>query len=257
MHENFTYSEYSHLLQVLQSGRENLRFSDFSARDNIFKSSSDYFILRHDIDFSLEAALAMAQMEAKIGIRASYFLLLSCDHYNLLSEEFCEFPRKLISLGHEVGLHYDVRAMGARGSDMNDELQFETHVLTRLAGESVRSIAMHNPSVYGDDPFATTQLFVNAYAREFTKEIAYYSDSCGAWRNETHKAFTERRLPKKLQLLIHPIFWSDESGNRWLRLNDWADGCFNRITEQKHWVKREWQEHSGVREHDERLRHST
>ena len=43
---------------------------------------------------------------------------------------------------------------GRDAEDMVGQLRFELGVLSDLCGREVRSIAMHNPSVYGDDPFA-------------------------------------------------------------------------------------------------------
>ena len=92
--------------------------------------------------------------------------------------------------GHEVGLHYDVRAMARRGGDdLGSQLVMEADLLSRLTGEPVRSIAMHLPGLYGDDPFAGVTEFVNAYDERFAGDIAYFSDSCGAWRDSAAEAF--------------------------------------------------------------------
>ena len=181
MFEQFSYEEYGRLLDMVTSGRKNLCFSEL--RDS--SAPPRYFLLRPDVDISLRAALKMAQFEAERGVRATYFLLLSSDHYNLLSEACCNIPRQLIALGHEVGLHYDVRAMSARGNeDLRTQLQYEVDILSRLTGKAICSIAMHNPSVYGDDPFAKDTDFISAYDPRFTIAVAYYSDSCGHWRDK-------------------------------------------------------------------------
>src|SRR6185295_8253711 len=70
--------------------------------------SEPFFILRHDVDYSPAAALALAAQEADREIRATYFLLPNSLYYNLLAPEHARFPASLVALGHEVGLHYDV-----------------------------------------------------------------------------------------------------------------------------------------------------
>src|SRR6266487_6335764 len=92
--EEFSYKTYKDLLGLLARGNANACFEDFPLSD----ISKRYLILRHDVDFSPEAALRMAQLEFKLGIRATYFLLFSSPSYNLLSESYCLFPKQLIEL---------------------------------------------------------------------------------------------------------------------------------------------------------------
>src|SRR5213075_2207995 len=40
-------------------------------------------LLRHDVDMSLDAALAMAELEAERGVAATYFLMTRGEFYNL------------------------------------------------------------------------------------------------------------------------------------------------------------------------------
>jgi hypothetical protein len=252
MFDQFSYNGYHKLLNIIKAGRKNLTFSDF--RDSA-PTPPRFFILRHDIDFSLSAALEMARFEAEQGVRATYFLLLTCEHYNLLSEQSCTVPRQLAALGHEVGLHYDVRAMSARNNstDLSSQLRYEIDILSGLTGNEVHSIAMHNPSVYGDDPFAGDNQFISAYDPQFTKDITYYSDSCGAWRDLAYNAFLHSNIPDKLQLLLHPFLWAEASGDRWERLNKWADGKHQSLAKCEEETRELWKNHTGVHEHDRRL----
>ena len=67
---------------------------------------SDVVALRHDIDHDLDLALEMAHYEHQRGIRATYFLLHTCDYWN--------DPRlglkcaQLAAYGHEIGLHLNL-----------------------------------------------------------------------------------------------------------------------------------------------------
>jgi hypothetical protein len=250
MFDQFSYHQYDKLLNVVETGHKNLTFSDFRNPD----IPPNFFILRHDIDFSLSAALKMAQIEAERGIRATYFLLLSSEYYNLLSKESRKVPQKLITLGHEVGLHYDVRAMSAQeNTDLNKWLYYEIDMLSNLTGNAIHSIAMHNPSIYGHDPFTSGNHFLNAYDPQFTKAISYFSDSCGAWRDSAYDAFQCSIIPDKLQLLTHPIFWADTPGDRWERLNGWVEERGQALEKYQKKVRKIWGSHSGVKEHDRRL----
>lgn len=249
MLDQFTYEEYESLLGIVKAGRRSLCFSDCRNPD----MPSSFFLLRHDIDFSLPAALKMARLEAERDVRATYFLLLNSDHYNLLSTGCCNVPRQLIALGHEVGLHYDVRVMSERDNiDLHTQLQNETDLLSELAGSPVQSIAMHNPSVCGDDPFAGDNHFINAYDPQFTKAIVYFSDSCGAWRDKTYDVFNRCNIPDKLQLLIHPFYWAETPGDRWERLNKWMDEARQSLEERREQIRQVWINHVGLKEHERR-----
>jgi hypothetical protein len=249
MFEQFTYAGYAQLLETVRDGRENLCFADLAASE-----PARYFILRHDIDFSLTSALRMGQIEAEHGLRATYFLLLSCRFYNLLAEDSCDAPRRLADLGHEIGLHYDVRAMAKRADgDLERNLRLEVDTLAALTGRPVRSIAMHNPSIYGDDPFAAHAGFINAYHPRFTKAIAYFSDSCGAWRDNAYHAFKSMQVPARLQLLIHPFLWDESAGNRWDRLDSWVKEKERELSDYREHVRQSWLAHPGVQEHEDRL----
>jgi SAM-dependent methyltransferase len=77
--------------------------------------------LRHDCDWSIENALAMATLEHKKGIRSTYYLLhpdgfVQTENYFgrvegnklHLSPELFENSRRLVDMGHEVAFHNDL-----------------------------------------------------------------------------------------------------------------------------------------------------
>jgi peptidoglycan/xylan/chitin deacetylase (PgdA/CDA1 family) len=249
MLDRFDYDTYTNLLELLRKTNMNVTFEDFPLPDNSIR----YFILRHDVDFCPEAALRMAELEAKMGIRASYFVLLSTPYYNLLSEQYLDFPRRLVEMGHEVGLHYDVRVYTAFGRDrLLEALESHSFLLAKLSGKRVKSIAMHNPSISGEDPFRSIKQFINAYDDQYTKEIMYLSDSCGAWRDEAVSVLEIGNIPSCLQLLIHPLFWDRETANRWARLDEFMQSKVITLREDIQRVKGMWAQHPGLLQHDRR-----
>src|SRR3954453_3253325 len=62
-------------------------------------------LLRHDVDLSLEAAVELAQVEAGLGVGATYFLMTESVFYNLDSHAGRDALATLRELGHRVGLH--------------------------------------------------------------------------------------------------------------------------------------------------------
>lgn len=247
----FDYATYGRLLTRLAEDRRNVRLGDLADAP----WPARFFILRHDIDLCPAAAQRMAEFEQERGLRATYFLLLGGRHYNLLAPEHCGLPARLTALGHEVGLHYDVAALAPpeAGPQLRERtLRAQAELLATLAGAPVRSIAMHNPSVRGEDPFRSHSGFLNAYADRFAREIAYASDSGGAWRDATVAALSGQAPPARLQLLIHPFFWGEAHADRWGRLSGFAARRAASLAEREAATRAAWTHHAGVREHDAR-----
>jgi hypothetical protein len=225
-----------------------LCFRDFAEKN----PERNFVILRHDIDFSPDAALRMAELEADMGIKATYFLLFSSPYYNLLGSEYIRFPKRLNELGHEVALHYDVAVLEALESeDPHAIVSQQSGILSRLAGSEIISIAMHNPSSSGVDPIRETG-FINAYDHKYTKDISYFSDSCGAWRDEFVEHLENDNFPMQMQLLIHPIFWGNTYRSRWERLDRFTTSRIDTFLMSAKKIKEEWRQHVGVIQHDTR-----
>ena len=66
-------------------------------------------ILRHDIDYSLDNALKMAQLENQLGIQTTYYVLLDSSWYNLLSNNESNKLRQILELDHKIGLHFHAK----------------------------------------------------------------------------------------------------------------------------------------------------
>ena len=245
---DFSYDTYQNLLHILLKSRRNLCFRDFCQAP----PNGNFLLLRHDVDYTPKAALQIAKLEADMGIKATYFVLFSSPYYNLFNSEYILFPKKLAEMGHEVGLHYDLEVFETFTNKSPIELlSLEIDTLSTLTGIEVKSIAMHNPSLSGADLFRNTK-FVNAYDDKFTKQIPYFSDSCGAWRSDFVNHIKNQNIPPQMQLLIHPIFWGKTSLNRWEKLDFFINSRKNELSNDHKYIKDIWNNHPGVITHDKR-----
>ena len=246
MRNSFDYDTYRYILRRVSESRVNLLFPEVAGRDD-----EPYFLLRHDVDYSPSAALRMAEEEARLGLRATYFILLSSPFYNILSESFCNVPRRLVELGHDVGVHYDLGVYETMDWVSPPALLHQhAGLLGALSGRPVQTISMHNPSTSGVDPFSASTEFINAYDPRFTEAITYISDSCGAWRNQASFLFEEAEIPPQVQLLVHPIFWQDRTADRWSRLDRFVADHVEGVYATAETIRTSWTRHSGVIEHD-------
>ncbi len=81
----------------------------------------------------------MARLKAEMGFRATYFLLFTVAYYNLLSEEHCGVPRDLVTLGHDVGLRYDLQVFSRMGAGVVERaIEFQARLLEETAGRRAR-----------------------------------------------------------------------------------------------------------------------
>jgi hypothetical protein len=204
MKDCFDYLTYWEMLGHLTATHRAVRFVDLQSSF----PEDPFFILRHDVDYSPQAALELAEQESARGIHATYFLLPNSLYYNLLDPAHAEVPKRLADLGHEVGLHYDARLFRSFTPDRWEHLmRVQIAVLEMLSGAAVTSVAMHQPALHGDDPLRGAVGVLNAYDDRFVREMPYYSDSCRAWRDEAWSTLAVHRA-------LHPINWSVRDRNR-------------------------------------------
>jgi hypothetical protein len=244
---DFTYDAYVELMSMLKKKYRVIPFCE------VTKTKVPLLILRHDIDASLKAALRMAEIERKLEIRSTYFVLFSHKLYNLLERDSLNTLRRISSLGHEIGLHYDVQTYEAYGQAPEESLKNEVQMLEHLLKRKIFSIACHNVSLMtGKDPLGNVAGYINAYDPRFCRK--YVSDSCRAWVLKDLTQFLRERANSRFgraQLLIHPFLWSEDVCERSFVLTKLFEDVAARNREyEKEW-QRIWREHAKVKVYEQ------
>jgi hypothetical protein len=167
-------------------------------------------ILRHDIDMSLEAALELAEVEAEAGVSATYFVLVCSDLYNPFSKRNSDRLRRLLQLGHAIGLHFDASLLGNDINTLSNATAHECSLLEGITGQRIEVISFHRPAkaLLGLADSLSGRL--HAYQPRFFSEMGYCSDSRGAWHHGHPLKHSALRNGLALQLLTHPIWWTGE-----------------------------------------------
>ncbi len=249
--QRFDRGAYWALLDRLRATHRPRRFQELPTAP----ARSPYFLLRHDVDYSPAAALDLAREEAARGVRATYFLLPNGRHYNLLTAEFAAVPRRLVALGHEVGLHYDTRFFASfPRRRWRVLLESQAAFLGELAGAPVRSIAQHQPLLSGPDPFRRTRRFVNAYGSPLLRGMPYVSDACAAWRDASWAVLAADHLPPAFQLVLHAENWPRRAVPRLRLYARLHDDVARAVRDERDALLVKIRAHQGVREHDARER---
>ena len=203
---HFSLANYGELVAAFQ--RENYTIVGFAD----LQASERHLVLRHDVDFDLEAAAKMAEFEADRDIRATYFVMLRTDFYNVFSKAAELALKRITASGHEIGLHFDAALYQDDKNGLNQAAQTECHLLGRAINNKIEVLSFHrpHPELLGSD--IEIEGVINSYGRRYFEDIGYCSDSRGAWYYGPpldHVAVTEGRA---LQLLTHPIWWVDRAG---------------------------------------------
>jgi hypothetical protein len=90
------------ILEKLKTNFEIVRLQDYE----LYKNTERVCFLRHDVDLEIDYALELAELEHEMGIRATFFFLHNRVYFD--KPDFIEKCKRIETLGHEVGLHYDV-----------------------------------------------------------------------------------------------------------------------------------------------------
>ena len=97
---DFTLKKYRELLMALKDRGYLFRtFAQYC--QHALVPETNYVLLRHDVDLKPQNSLATAQMEARMGITATYYFRAVPESWNE------DVIREIAVLGHEVGYHYE------------------------------------------------------------------------------------------------------------------------------------------------------
>jgi hypothetical protein len=177
---DFSLSHYRDLLRAARNG--GYRWSGFDS-----PPAAGDVVLRHDVDLSLEGALAVAEVEANEGAWSTWFLMTRSVFYNLASADGERAIERLRGLGHRVAHH-------AVWPSVDLDARFDPVV------------AWHNPDPeYMREPIAGA---VNVMEAPFFHPDHYRSDSTQHWRQGSPREDLAAGRFEWLQLLTHPEIWA-------------------------------------------------
>jgi hypothetical protein len=176
---DFSLEHYRELLHAAKTG--GYRWAGFDRAPE-----SGDVILRHDVDLSLEAAVALAELEAEEDAWSTWFLMTRSVFYNLDSAEGERTIERLRALGHRVAHHAVYPHV-----DLDDRFD--------------RVVAWHNPDPeYVNEPIDGV---VNVMQGPWFDREHYRSDSNQHWRSGCpHEALAGGELDW-VQMLTHPEIW--------------------------------------------------
>lgn len=207
--EEFSLTGYRALITRFR----NLRYQFLSFTDNNLQQNARHLLLRHDVDICLARAVVLARLEAELHLSSLYCVLLTSELYNPFSKKNISRIRELATLGHEVGLHFDVSIYDDperpfAPERLTEYVSAEAERLAEISGIPVRVMSFHKPAKLLQGLAERIAGLIHTYEPRFFSEIGYVSDSGGEWRYGHPFEHPKVRDGAALQLLTHPVWWA-------------------------------------------------
>lgn len=200
-----SYDEYRAILARIKATGKLMSYGKAAHR-------AEFIVLRHDVEFSIEKAVEMAEVESDCGVRSTYFIQLESPAYNALSEVSIRQIKRLSELGHAIGLHYrEDCSLPKQANEYRIWKQLST--LLNATGIKIATFSTHMPSESTEYHRYAVKEAINAYAQpyfhrfgEAGPDVLYISDSELRWN---YGYPDDRTLNDNLrvQILIHPYGW--------------------------------------------------
>jgi hypothetical protein len=198
----FTYNGYEKMITALLDMRYEI-----CSYENVTEFGRAV-ILRHDIDFSPIKAAGMAKMEYQLGVKSTYFVLVSTEFYNVFSSQTAEILCQILKMGHDIGLHFDEQRYETSSIEQTKDYVYqESKILEKALGTTINTISMHRPSKFTLDSNIEFEGLINSYSQMFFKNMKYVSDSRMHWQEEVTDIIKSSKF-NKIHILTHPFWYS-------------------------------------------------
>lgn len=254
MNMPYSYNETEYET-LIESAKNKWQFIFYNEID----LSKRQIIWRHDVDFSPQRALALARIEQRLAVKATYFFHLHNRFYNLLEDGMQTIISEIQQAGHRIGLHFDPLHYGNRivsKIDLEKFLSNEKQILDMTFNLFVKDFSFHNPTMSkvcktGDAVLAGMN---NASAQLIQDEFCYISDSRGGWKRKDGPAIIHAGSECRLVVLTHPMRWTPTSMSEYEILKRCQEGRNEATAREIQIILPIWDNVNGLPEMDNNLR---
>lgn len=201
----FSYKGFENLVNALRD--VNYTFVDY----HTFENYPRCVIMRHDIDNSIEKAVKLAELEERLGVKSTYYTLVTSDFYNPVSKNNQDGLRRILELGHEIGLHFDEMAYDGL-DDVVGAVTKEARLLSDILNIPITTVSMHRPSQKTLEANYEIPGMINSYGKIFFNDFKYLSDSRRRWREPVLDIIKSRQYDR-LHILTHAIWYNEVEEN--------------------------------------------
>ncbi|MDH4211971.1 MAG: hypothetical protein OEV79_11050 [candidate division WOR-3 bacterium] len=226
---DFTLRAFELLLdKLVEQGQNFVTFEQYCEKD----VPDRYIMMRHDVDKCPESALRVAKIEHRRNLRASYYFRAEG------FERSISIVREIVSLGHEIGYHYEDLSV-ARGNLQYAIVLFNRNLKMLREFYPVKTICMHgsplsrydNRSIWEHYDYRQFGVAGEPYLDIDFNEVIYLTDTGRRWDGTDYNVrdkvvsplvhtyrstfdivagFGNGKLPQKAMITIHPHRWTQK-----------------------------------------------
>lgn len=217
--KTFSYEEYREIIKAI---KQSNKVENFYTAVN----KTEYVIMRHDVEFSVEDAYHLAEVEQKEEFYSTFLFQLTNNTYNLLSDKNINLVNQIHDMGHCIGFHYHMNNQHRKSLTSQDIEQIKQDIISQINllnlvfNFKVDIFSIHRPTpdilranikfnhlinTYQDEYFT----FVEDIEKEIPK-IRYISDARHRWNYGLYPDNKTIREKDKVQILLHPYSWSKQ-----------------------------------------------
>lgn len=209
---DFSTDHYREIVATIGRTHEMLSFRNAQLLGPALFDIPKFVIMRHDVEFSVPAALRLAEIDASEGV-ASTFFLLQTSEYNPFEEEEAGRIRQILELGHDIGIHYDAALLERLDLDPSVVVQAQVSLFEAFFDTTVHAMSSHLPMRSGTT-FSLPGI-LDVYDPPYMVDMKYLSDSTQQWREGVVTDNLSRH--DRIHLLTHEYVWHP-SGWHWSAL---------------------------------------
>lgn len=206
----FSFADYKEMIRIIKATGRQTDYHEALRKDR-------FILMRHDVEYSVERAHALAKVEYNMDFSAHYFFQWTNNTYNLLSRKNRDMIKDMRERGHHIGLHFALNGM----TDMEQikkAILMETELLGTMLGFPITEFSVHRPSKDVLRENIKIPGLINTYQEEFFTfaeqvtpqtpvAVKYLSDANHIWRYgyPDEETITSH---DKIQILTHPFAWT-------------------------------------------------
>lgn len=248
-----SYDNYRKIIEIFKSSGKYMDYPEALGKE-------EFLLLHHDVEFSLDKAYALAQVEAEESFASSYMVQITNNAYNAFSKKNMTLIRSIAEMGHHIGLHYHLNGQ-TQYEEVRDGIRDQLRVFSEMLGIKVDRFSVHRPipevyyhkivvsgviNTYGPDFFTYCE-DVNELS---ASDVRYITDSKHRW-NYGYPDEETLKKNKKVHFLIHPDSWGEEASDLYnmfdtilkektVEMIRTMDGEFQRFKEIKERLSNNW-----------------
>lgn len=229
---DFTLEMYEKLLKAfLEKAYNFITIEEYF--NQITNPNKKYILMRHDVDRKPQNSLAMAKLEASLGVRATYY-------FRTIKETFKkDIILQIALLNHEIAYHYE--SLAEHNGDYQKAIEDFEYNLKRLRElYPIKNIAMHGrPTSKWDSrklwekfDYRDYDILSEPYFDIDFNKVLYLTDASRSWDNSAFNlrdkvqsrfnfnfkttqdiidALNRGELPNIIMFNIHPEHWSSDN----------------------------------------------